>query len=389
MFRILLFIATLITLSEFGSCRISWKNLKDKTPTSGRPVVLVPGDGGSEIEAKLTGKPYVVHYTCSKFTKEYFDLWLNLENFFPLALDCWADNMKLVYNHSDGTTRNMPGVETRIPGFGTTETVEWLDKSKTSVGRYFTDIVEALVSWGYRRGKDVIGAPFDWRKAPNEHMEYFDKLKATIEELYRNNGNKRVVVIGHSMGNPFMLYFYHKHVTQIWKDKFIEAHVSIAGAWGGAMQIIRLFASGYNMNHYRIILPPSRLREMQRSFTSSAFLFPSYNVWNNTEIIGRTIAKNYTLQNVQEFFNDINYADGYYQYLQTGFLLENLEPPRVRVYCIYGYGIDTPEAFFWKKGYFPDYQPTTTYGDGDGTVNRRSLEACAKWMGNNGAKKVN
>lgn len=64
----------------------------------------------------------------------------------------------------------MPGVDIRIPGFGSTESIEWLDKSKTSIGRYFTDIVKALVSLGYRRGKDIVGAPFDWRKAPSPYM---------------------------------------------------------------------------------------------------------------------------------------------------------------------------------------------------------------------------
>lgn len=38
------------------------------------------------------------------------------------------------------------------------------------------------------------------------------------------------------------------------------------------------------MNQYRILLPPSSLREMQRSFTSSTFLFPSYNVWSKDEV---------------------------------------------------------------------------------------------------------
>lgn len=47
--------------------------------------------------------------------------------------------------------------------------------------------------------------------------------------------------------------------------------------------------SGYNMDHYRIILPPSRIRIMQRSFTSSAFLFPSYNLWNETEVSNYTV----------------------------------------------------------------------------------------------------
>lgn len=55
---------------------------------------LVPGDGGSRIDANLTGKPQVVHYVCGKYTTDYFDLWLNLESFIPLVVDCWADNMK-------------------------------------------------------------------------------------------------------------------------------------------------------------------------------------------------------------------------------------------------------------------------------------------------------
>ena len=33
----------------------------------------------------------------------------------------------------------------------------------------------------------------------------------------------------------------------------------------------------------------------------------------------------------------------------------------------------------FKNGEFPDKQPTVTYGDGDGIVNKRSLEACNKW----------
>lgn len=142
------------------------------------------------------------------------------------------------------------------------------------------------------------------------------------------------------------------------------------------------------MNHYRILLPPSTLREMQRSFTSSAFLFPSYNVWNKQEVLATVGDKNYTLENVEEFFNEIDYKVGWYQYQNTANLLGDLQAPNVEVHCLYGYGIDTPETFEWSKTWFPNYQPKTNYGDGDGTVNRRSLEACGKWQHKNGNKKV-
>ncbi|VDK32129.1 unnamed protein product [Gongylonema pulchrum] len=128
---------------------------------------MIPGDGGAQLQAKLTGKPEVVHYWCAKKSDDFFDLWLNLELFLPGVIGCWADNMKLVYNTTTNRTSDMPGVIIRVPGFGNTSTVEWLDNSKRSEGRYFTDIVEALVPLGYRRGKSIVGAPLDWRRAPS------------------------------------------------------------------------------------------------------------------------------------------------------------------------------------------------------------------------------
>ncbi|TKR94100.1 hypothetical protein L596_008432 [Steinernema carpocapsae] len=173
--------------------------------TPGHPVVLVPGDGGSQIEANLTGKPSVVHYTCYSKTADFFDLWLDLTSFVPVTIDCWVDNMRLVFNTTTGMSEDSPGVETRIQGFGGTASVEWLDKSKASQGTYFTYIADALTKWGYTRGKDLRGAPFDWRRAPHELTGYYAMLRTLIETTYYYNNNTKVIILGHSMGNPSML----------------------------------------------------------------------------------------------------------------------------------------------------------------------------------------
>lgn len=57
--------------------------------------------------------------------------------------------------------KNAPGVETRVPGFGTTETIEYLDTQNLIA--YFKSIVDTLVSLGYERGVSVRGAPYDFR----------------------------------------------------------------------------------------------------------------------------------------------------------------------------------------------------------------------------------
>lgn len=52
---------------------------------------------------------------------------------------------------------------------------------------------------------------------------------------------------------------------------------------------------------------------------------------------------------------------------------------QVTAHCLYGTRVPTIEKYHFKNGEFPDKQPTVTYGDGDGIVNKRSLEACNKW----------
>lgn len=127
----------------------------------------VPGDGGSQVEAKLT-KPDTVHYYCEK-NADYFNIWLNPKLLVPLVIDCWIDNVRLTYDPVTRTTSNTPGVDIRIPGFGRSEVVEWLDPSftKSLAGAYFKDVANALASRGYQRNITLRGAPYDFRKAPS------------------------------------------------------------------------------------------------------------------------------------------------------------------------------------------------------------------------------
>jgi lysophospholipase III len=119
------------------------------------------------MDAKLNKTTYV-HYFCVKTTSDFFNIWLNLELLVPLVIDCWIDNVKLSYDNVTRTTRNQDGVETRIPGWGDPQVVEWLDPSLASTGSYFKDIGNALVGMGYKRSQSMRGAPYDFRKAPSE-----------------------------------------------------------------------------------------------------------------------------------------------------------------------------------------------------------------------------
>ncbi|XP_046386151.1 phospholipase A2 group XV-like [Ischnura elegans] len=346
----------------------------------GHPVILVPGDGGSQLEAKLN-KSSVVHYLCAKTTDDYFDLWLNLELLVPLVIDCWVDNMKLIYDEKTRTTSNSPGVDIRVPGFGNTSTVEWLDPSQASPSAYFKMIANELVGFGYERGTSIRGAPYDFRKGPHEQTDYFTRMKSLVEETYNDNGKKSVVLLTHSMGGVMALRFLQLQ-TQTWKDKYIRALVTLAAPWGGAVKSLKVFAVGDNLGVF--VVREGVLREEQRSSPSLAWLLPSTNFWKHDEVLVTTAdAKNYTVQDFEEFFRDIDYKTGWEMRKDVLSIANDFTFPGVEIHCLHGYGVNTVDRLDYGIGKFPDGYPNLIYGDGDGTVNRRSLEGCTLWQQKN------
>ena len=208
------------------------------TTVSGlHPVILLPGDGGSQVEGRLN-KTTTVHYICDK-TSDWFTLWLNLEQLVPVVVDCWVDNVRLRYDNVTRTTSNNQGVETRIRGFGNTSTVEWLDPSQRLVSLYYHTVADHLVGAGYTRGKDLHGAPYDFRRAANEAGEFFQKLRNLTETSYAANGGTPVVFLCHSMGSPMALYFLNT-MSREWRERYVRAMITLSGPWGGTVRSLKV-----------------------------------------------------------------------------------------------------------------------------------------------------
>ncbi|RWS28691.1 group XV phospholipase A2-like protein [Leptotrombidium deliense] len=350
--------------------------------TKRTPIILVPGDGGSQIEAKLD-KPEVVHYFCDRKTDAFFNLWLNLALLVPFVIDCWTDNMRLVYDNSTRRTSNPPGVMTRIPHWGNTTAIEFIDPTQVAGTAYFSVLVNELVREGYTRGVDLRGAPYDFRKAPQELEDFFVKFEALVKETYQMNGREKMILVCHSMGCQMMLYFLNRR-SQSWKDKYISSLVTLACPWGGAVKALKAFASGDNLGV--IVVKALTIRKDERTFPSLSFLLPTDKFWAHNETIITTGKMNYTVANFDQFFKDINYTTGYNMWLDVRNLTYDLKHPRVELHCLHGDGISTMEYLEYKNSTFPNQQPKITYGDGDGTVNIRSLRGCLKWNSTHPAK---
>lgn len=339
------------------------------------PVILVPGDGGSQIEAKLN-KSNVVHYLCQKTSSDFFSLWLNLELLVPLVIDCFVDNMRLEYNNVTRLTRNSPGVETRVPGFGNSSTVEWLDPSEASPGAYFHNIAEMFVAkLGYRRGVDLHGIPYDFRKAPNEQKALFSSMRELIENTTRANG-RPAVLLTHSMGGPLTLTFLRQQ-SQRWKDQNVRALVTLAAPWGGAVKALKAFAVGDNLGSF--VLSEGTLRDEQRTNPSLSWLLPSPLFWKQNETLVFTPTRNFTMAELPDFFDAISWPTGWEMRKDVEKYVMDHSAPGVELHCLHGYGVHTIDALYYTKNSFPDGYPGFVMGDGDGTVNKRSLEGCLYW----------
>lgn len=114
---------------------------------------------------------------------------------------------------------------------------------------------------------------------------------------------------------------------------------------------------------------------------STAWLMPSDMFWGKDEILVERPGRNYTVNDFKQFFQDINYMDGWYMRQDTVNLIRSVTPPGVEVHCLHGYGVPTPGTLVYTDGMWPDSQPNVRTDDGDGTVNIRSLKGCLRWQG--------
>lgn len=77
----------------------------------------------------------------------------------------------------------------------------------------------------------------------DELSEYFENLKNLVEETYAINGNKKVILLVHSLGGLMTLAMLNQQ-NQNWKDKYVRALISVAGVWGGSVKAVKVYAIG-------------------------------------------------------------------------------------------------------------------------------------------------
>ena len=349
-----------------------------------KPVIIIPGTGGSQIEAKLD-KPSVNHFYCSR-TSDWYTLWLSVTQLIPPFINCWVDNIMLLWDPMTKTYSNNAGVSTRIPySDGSTLNFEYMDPSiHYGDSDYFHTLVEAMVGAGGVRNVTIRGSPYDFRYSPSSAYagNWFDKMTALVEETYELNNRTKVTILSHSMGCLYGLWFLNQKDDE-WKSKYIFQWIPTAGVFGGAGSGIKQVLSG----DVSIVPIPGltglMVREEQRSFESSMILLPTAQVWGNRPLIF-TPNYNYSVNDYEVLFQRSNFEHGFERYQLVANQTANLNPPGVHTVHLYGTDMDTPTFFRYSSDSNFDEEPETINGNGDDTVPIASLQSAGLlWKDNN------
>ncbi|CAI5459548.1 unnamed protein product [Closterium sp. Yama58-4] len=134
--------------------------------------------------------------------------------FAPARPGCWMEHMLL----DNETGLDPPGIRVRP--------VSGLVAADYFLPGYFVwaVIIEQLAKIGYEE-RNMFMAAYDWRLSfynTQKRDQTLSRLKATIEILVQTNGGKKAVVVPHSMGVLYFLFFM----------KWVEAPAPLGGGGG-------------------------------------------------------------------------------------------------------------------------------------------------------------
>lgn len=346
------------------------------------PVVLVPGLLSSVVEGKLTGIPENVtlpHKSCKRTTKDWSVFWAKPGKLLPKKFDCLCSYLSMEFEPITGASWNKPGVELRIPKFGSLYSLDRVVPSGASkcLSDVYHRIIKHLKKAGFVEGETLFGAPYDWRRFP--HAEWMNATVALIESAVNSTG-RRAVVVSHSMGGPYT-YELLMSKPQAWRNKYIEHWIPISPVLSGTPLAI------YAMLARSLPILPKYLSDIATIATNAEeqyYLLPKRQYGNGNETFIKTNKRRYTQEDFPELLERIGVKHGPTLVKKAQAFVDStgLKHPGVRVSVLVSKGLPTIEAgSYLFDSDLGKTTPIPIFGDGDGVVTTTGLTQVAKaWM---------
>ena len=187
----------------------------------------------------------------------------------------------------------------------------------------------------------------------SHHIEYFPRLKSLVEGTYENNGNRRVVLVGHGLGGLMVNHFLES-MSPEWKRKYVQVFVPVSVPWVGSVKALYDYETG-GFFKTDSLAKKILYREIYSTWETAKLLLPQVKTWNDT----------------RPFLNYDDICDD-----TSVFSFKKIVQPRhpgVNILSLVSSGKPTIESFDLHDEWYTSVKHTFKYGKGDGSVNQCSL----------------
>jgi len=277
------------------------------------PIVFVPGLGASCIYDE------------------------NKSNIWPPSInDVLHPNKKLRVNNLLEST-----IPTSMPNYIDTDSIKNIEIIKGELKYFFKKrfgqtFVKNLKLDNY----PVYAFGYDFRIVPNP--KYFDNLflsfKESIENIYENNSNKKIVIIAHSLGSLVINNFLNKNSDK-WNQKYIDKIIFVNPPISGSISALQLIL----IDTIEVFFKQINIQQIQ-NFGGLIWCLPDTNLYKNIlNIDGNDIDIN--------LYKDIlpsNTLEVYNNFFATGLTKFKIKH-KITSHLILSDGIKTPSKLYLKK----------------------------------------
>lgn len=347
---------------------ISGNSQKSILGGTDHPVIMIPGLGGSILEATWDFSFSFEYIECQEKSTTYQQIWPTVYSAIPIENECWYRLMKTTVNPQGDIVSNAY-VRPRqgLAGIAVLDSIEvgFLD---IPLYNYFETMVLQLQSLNY---KFLYGYPYDFRTITNEVaiLNFVNGMKSLVMKAYNVSGGKKVNLISHSLGCICTTYFLNS-MTLGWKTKYINIFVPIAPPFLGSSGALEALLTGNTEN---IPITDRFIRGLEKNMGAIIWMINN-SKWTGGEVIPGGI-QNALIQSGN------NNAEKLVSGRLEDMWITVYKDPGVPVHVFHGSNNQTILKLEYKDGY--NNQPDITYENlGDGTVNGISLTAAVdvfKW----------
>jgi len=221
-----------------------------------RPIVLIPGIGGSIIVNKRAPTRRILEKDV------LHNRWLNFYPYSPKTIREWKQDMRIVVDRGDdgrivGVRPHQPlldvvdiggtmGLKDVVPEFLLLPKPMQKVFQNVFQFRYFHDICEYLYGCGFEDRETLFGIPYDFRLVldPVYRQTLFITMKTMIEHAYHST-NQQVVIVAHSLGGILFKWFVSDGcVDEGWVSKYVYMCNLISVPFGGSVLALKTVLAG-------------------------------------------------------------------------------------------------------------------------------------------------